>query len=210
MTLQAKLTLGSVVLATVMVGLVSAVELENEIERQFRETLERAIVQRDLVTNLVSQTLNRHRTVPLEEALSDPELQSNLVNIIANSHAILEIAVLDAQNKILLDSDKDRVGATTPPVPDFQPIVTTMGWYGKLRVLLERGTHYYQLQEAKLGPSPLLFVRVIIEPALIRNDIGPNLQKNFVVALLSVLGAVVVTSLFSAVAFRPLGRIGHM
>jgi hypothetical protein len=51
---------------------------------------------------------------------------------------------------------------------------------------------------------------VIIEPALIRNDIGPNLQKNFVVALLSVLGAVVVTSLFSAVAFRPLGRIGHM
>jgi len=212
MTLQTKLTLGSVVLATLMVGLVSAVELENEIERQFAETLERATVQRDLATNLVRQSLNRQRTVGLEDALRDPELQSNLVNIIANSHAILEIAVLDPQNKILLDSDKDRVGATAPPVPDFRPIVTSTGWYRKLRVLLESGTHYYQLQEAKLGFSTeaLLSVRVIIEPALIRNDIGPNLQKNFVVALLSVLGAVVVTSLFSAVAFRPLGRIGHM
>lgn len=213
MTLQTKLTLGSVVLATLMVGLVSAVELENEIERQFAETLERATVQRDLTTNLVTQSLNRQRTVGLEQALNDPELQSNLVNIIAYSHAILEIAVIDPHNKILLDSDKDRVGATAPPVPEFRPIVTSTGWYGKLRVLLERGTHYYQLEEAKLGPSqsePLLLVRVIIEPALIRNDIGPNLQKNFIVALLSVLGAVVVTSLFSAVAFRPLGRIGHM
>lgn len=215
MTLQTKLTLGSVVLATLMVGLVSAVELENEIERQFAETLERATVQRDLTTNLVTQSLNRQRTVGLEQALRDPELQSNLVNIIAYSHAILEIAVLDPHNKILLDSDKDRVGATAPPVPEFRPIVTSTGWYGKLRVLLERGTHYYQLEEAKLGAGttpnePLLLVRVIIEPALIRNDIGPNLQKNFIVALLSVLGAVVVTSLFSAVAFRPLGRIGHM
>src|SRR5579864_7806341 len=117
MTLQAKLTLGSVVLATLMVGLVSAVELENEIERQFAETLERATVQRAVATNLVRQSLNRHRTVPLEEALSDPDLESNLVNIIANSHAILEIAVVDTHNKILIDSDKDRVGVTAPPLP---------------------------------------------------------------------------------------------
>src|SRR5579871_393595 len=213
MTLQAKLTLGSVVLATLMVGLVSAVELGNEIERQFAETLERAGAYRDLATNLVSQSLNRQLRVGIEEALRDPELQGNLVNIIANSHAILEIAVVDPQNKILLDSDKDRVGVTAPPLPDFRPIVTGTGWYGKLRVLTERGTHYYQLPEVTLGASPkepVVGVRVVIEPALIRADIIPNLQKNAVVAVLSVLGAVVVTFLFSAVAFRPLGRIGHM
>lgn len=213
MTLQAKLTLGSVVLASLMVGLVSAVELENEIERQFAETLERATVQQDLVTGLVSQTLNRQRTLGVEDALRDPELQNNLIHIIASSHAILEIAVLNPQYRILLDNDKDRIGVTSPPYPDFRPIVTTAGWYQKLRVLLERGTHYYQLQESKLGTSPkepLLLVRVVIEPALIRNDIGPGLQRNAIVALLSVIGAVIVTFLFSAVAFRPLGRIGHM
>src|SRR5690349_7457605 len=111
MTLQAKLTLGSVVLATLIVGLVSAVELSNEIEQQFAETLGRAQVQRDLATNLVSQSLNRHRNLKVEDALQDPELQSNLVSIMAYSGAILEIAVVNPQNKILLDSDKDRVGA---------------------------------------------------------------------------------------------------
>src|SRR5437660_284400 len=137
MTLQAKLTLGSVVLASLMVALVSAVELESEIERQFGETLERATVQRSLVTSLVQQTLNRQqqRTLKLEDALQDPELQSNLVNIIANSHAILEIAVLNPQYRILLDNDRDRIGVTSPPYPDFLPIVTSAGWYDKLRVL---------------------------------------------------------------------------
>jgi signal transduction histidine kinase len=213
MTLQAKLTLGSVVLATLMVGVVSAVELGNEIEQQFEETLERARVLRSFAINLVSQTLNRRRTMGIEDALQDPELQGNLVAIIAYSHAILEIAVVNPQNRILLDSDKERVGVTAPPLPDFQPIVNSSGWYKKLQVLTERGTHYYQLQEVKLGPSPnepLVSVRVVIEPALIRPDIIPNLQKNAVVAVLSVLGAVVVTFLFSAVAFRPLGRIGQM
>jgi signal transduction histidine kinase len=212
MTLQAKLTLGSVVLATLMVGLVSAVELGNEIEQQFADTLERAIVLRDLTGNLVSQALNRQRTLKIEDALQDPELQHNLVSVIANSHAILEIAVINPQNKILLDSDKERVGITVPPYPDFRPIVTQAGWYRKLQVLTHRGTQYYQLEELKLGAAskPLVSVRVVIEPALIRSDIMPDLQKNAVVAGLSVLGAVVVTFLFSAVAFRPLGRIGHM
>ena len=213
MTLKAKLTLGSVVLATVMVGLVSAVELGNEIERHFEETLESAGVLRDVATNLVSQALNVHRTLKIEDALQDPELQRNLVSIKAYSHAILEIAVLNPQYKILLDSDNERVGITVPPLPDFRPIVTQAGWYRKLQVLTESGTHYYQLQELKLGPSPSepqVLVRVVVEPALIRADIFPNLEKNAVVAVLSVLGAVVVTFLFSAVAFRPLGRIGHM
>ena len=213
MTLQTKLTLGSVVLATVMVGLVSAVELGNEVQRQFAETLERATAQRTLALNLVTQSINRQRNLQIEDALRDPELQDNLVSIIANSHAILEIAVLNPQNKILLDSDMDRVGATSPPFPDFRPIVTDAGVYRKLQVLSEPGTHYYQLPELKLGPNPnepQVLVRVVIEPALIRPDIMPNLQKNVLVAILSVLGAAMVTFLYSAVAFRPLGRIGHM
>src|SRR5579864_243468 len=129
MTLQTKLTLGSVVLATVMVVLVSGVEVGNEIERQFEETLERATVQRDLAKDLVSQSLNRHRNLKIEAALQDPELQNNLVSIRAYSHVILEIAVVNPQNRILLDSDKDRVGITVPPLPDFRPIVATYGWY---------------------------------------------------------------------------------
>jgi len=210
MTLQGKLTIGSVVLVSLMVGLVSSVDLANEIEAQFEATLERADALQTVVTNLVPQSLNRQRNVDLQQALTEPELQSNLVAIMAASHAILEIAVMDAQHRIVLDSSPVRVGETPLPEPDFRKLVNETGWLGKLRVLLQRGTHYYQLQESKLGPNPVLYVRVIIEPALLRLDIGPNLRKDAGVAALSVFGAGCITFLFSAVVFRPLGRIGRM
>jgi signal transduction histidine kinase len=213
MTLQGKLTIGSVVLVSLMVGLVSFVDLANEIEAQFEATLERADALQAVVTNLVPQSLNRQRNVDLPQALKDPELQNNLVAIMVASHAILEIAVMDAHHRIVLDSSPVRVGETPLPAPDFRKLVKETGWLGKLRVLLQRGTHYYQLEESKLGSSQqgaVLYVRVIIEPALIRPDIGPNLQKDAGVAALSVFGAGCITFLFSAVVFRPLGRIGRM
>ncbi|PWT98474.1 MAG: hypothetical protein C5B51_29215 [Terriglobia bacterium] len=211
MTLQAKLTLGSVVLASLMVGIVSAVDLANEMQRQFESTLERADTMKTVASTMLSQSLNRQRTVPLREALRDPDLQNLLVSIVA-SRAILEVAVVDPHNEILLDTYPARLGVTSPPYPDFRPLVLSSSWYDKLRVLVQRETRYYQLEQPIGTPEgkPLLYVRIIIDPTLIRNDINPTMQKNARVAILSVIGAVCLTFMLSAVAFRPLGRLGQM
>ena len=152
--------------------------------------------------------------MPLADALKDQDLASLLVNIITSSRAILEVAVVDPQNMILADSDPDRVGVTSPKYPSFD---TTTKWYEKLQILLRRETQYYQLEQQlgtqKLGTSeqvPLLYVRVIIDPKLLRGDIIPTLQENIRIGVLSVIGAACITFLFSAVAFRRLGRIGQM
>jgi signal transduction histidine kinase len=212
MTLQAKLTLGSVVLASLMVGVVSAVDLANEMQRQFESTLERAQTLKGVVTNMVSQSLNRQRNLPLREALRDSDLQALLVSTMAASGAILEVAVVDPHNEILLDSDPARLGVTSPPYPDFEPLVVSASWTEKLGLLLRPESRYYQLEQPIGTPEgkPLLYVRTIIYPALIRNDINPTMQKNARVAVLSVIGAVCLTFLLSAVAFRPLGQLGHM
>src|SRR4029077_20403662 len=118
MTLQAKLTLGSVVLASLMVGVVSAVDLANEMQRQFESTLERAKTLKVFATTVVSQSLNRKRTLPLREALRDPELQALLVSTMIASGAILEVAIVDPHNEILLDTYPARLGVTSPPYPD--------------------------------------------------------------------------------------------
>src|SRR5579862_3340242 len=111
MTLQAKLTLGSVVLASLMVGIVSAVDLVNEMQRQFDSTLERADTLKRLASRMVRETLNRQRDKPEREALGDPDLKGFLIDIMTASHAILEVAVVDpSTNEILLDSDRNRVG----------------------------------------------------------------------------------------------------
>ncbi len=212
MTLQAKLTLGSVVLASLMVGVVSAVDLVNEMERQFEATLERADTLKIVATNTVSQSLNRQRTLPLREALRDPDLQNLLVSIMVASRAILEVAIVDPHNEILLDTYPAHLGVISPPYPDFRRLVTATSWYEKLQVLLRLENRYYQLEQPIGTPEgkTLLFVRILIDPALIRNDINSIMQKNARVAILSIVGAVCLTFLLSAMAFRPLGRLGHM
>lgn len=212
MTLQTKLTLGSVAMVSLIVGLVAAVNFQSEVQGQFETTLERAKNLRIQATTFVRQSLDRQQTVPLADALKDPDLASLLVNIITASRAILEVAVVDPENVILADSDPYRLGVKSPGYPPFEPIVTTKKWYEKLQILLRRETQYYQLEQ-KLGTSeqvPLLYVRVIIDPKLLRGDIIPTLQENIRIGVLSVIGAACITFLFSAVAFRRLGRIGQM
>lgn len=212
MTLQAKLTLGSVGLVSLMVAVVSAVDLGNEMQRQFESTLERANALKTVASRMVSQSLNRQRTVSFREALRDPDLQSLLVDVLSAGGAILEVAVVDTHNEVLLDSGPTPLGSTLPSYPNFQPLVTTSPWYDKLRLLLRRDPRdYYQLEQ-ELGEEgkPLLFVRIIIAPALIRDDINPTMRKDANVAILSVIVAVCFTFLLSAAAFRPLGQLSHL
>ncbi|HWB95953.1 MAG TPA: hypothetical protein VG672_04605, partial [Bryobacteraceae bacterium] len=82
MKLQARLTLWSVLLMAAVVAIISAVDLGNEIEQQFESTLERAELLNKVAANLVLAALARQPTVPLQEALHDETLASNLVDIL--------------------------------------------------------------------------------------------------------------------------------
>lgn len=212
MTLKSKLTLGSVGLVSLMVTVVSAVDLANLMQRQFESTLERADSLKTLASHMVSQSVNRQTTRQVREALRDPELQSLLVSALTAGDAILEVAVVDPHNEILLDTDSTLLGRTQPPYPPFLPLVTSSPWYEKLRLLRRQDARdYYQLeQELGTGDKPLLLVRVIIAPALIRDKINPTMREDANVAMASVAAAVGLTLLFSTVAFRPLGRLGHL
>jgi len=207
MNLQARLTLYYVLLVVVMVGFISFVDLAIEMNQQFSLTLDRADSLRIFASDIVGLSLNRQLTKPMEEALREPELAKLLQDTMLASQAILEIAVVSPDNRVLADTLPDELGKNQPAYDDFRPIVTKTDWYDKWRVLRE--SKYYQLQQP-LGPingPPTLYVRVIVDPALIRNDIQLRLKESATVALLSIVGAVCLTVAFSAVAFRPLGRL---
>ena len=212
MTLQARLTLSSVVVTTVIVAVVSAVDLGNDMERQFEDTLRRAELIRTDVSNAVRQAVERaQQGLSLREALRQPELTAQLEEILADSPSLTEIAVCDRKNEILLDSDPKRLGETFLAFPDFAPLVKNTGWREKLRIL-GNDSKSYQLEQL-LGPpggEALLHVRVVVAPFLIRHDISPTLRKNATVAVLSVLGAVIITLAFSTLAFRSVGRLNKM
>jgi len=210
MNIQARLTLSSVLVMTAIVAIVSVLDLGHEMDAQFSETLEQADLMKRVASNMVVETLNRDRQNPWRVALQAPSLQRGLVDIMSASHAILEIAVCDANRQILLDSDPRSQGKSFPSYADFQPIVANTNWLDKVRILSQQT--YYQLEQP-LGPAgqPELFVRVVIYPPLIRVfDIMPTLKRSISVALATIGGALCITLLFSFIAFRPLGRLGHL
>ena len=186
-------------------------DLANVTRLEFDATLERAQLMKNVAAELVGEALNRRRSAALRDALRDPELSGALVNVLAASRAIVEVAVVSPANEILADSEQDRAGSAPPKYPDFETLVRTAGWYGRARLLVAGDARYYQLEQA-LGAQgqPLVYVRVIVAPALIFGDIQKSLAGAAAVSLLALAGAAMIAFLASAVTFRKLGQIGRM
>jgi len=211
MTLRTRLTLGSAALATLIAGTISGVDLANVLRLQFEATLERAQLMKGVAGELVRDALNRQRSAPLAEALKDPELSTELLNILTASR-ILEIEVVDPEGRIVADSDPSRIGWAAPQYPDFQALVRDTNWYGKARLLASGATQYYQLEQV-MGTAEgqaLVAVRVILAPALIKGDIQKSLGANAEAALVALLGALSLALAASTAALRKLGQIGRM
>lgn len=209
MTIQARLTFSSVLVMAVVIAVISVLDLGYQMDAQFSMTLERADLLKRVASSMVRETLNRERQIPWRDALRSSNLQRSLIDVGNSTRTLLEIAVCDTSNTILLDSVPDRQGKQFQTAPRFEPIVHDANWFQKLLILNQK--QFYQL-EVPLGQrnKPELYVRVLIYPPLIAADIIPTLKKSATVAVASVAGAVGITLLFSIVAFRPLGRLGHL
>jgi hypothetical protein len=211
MTLQVKATLGSVLLATIMVTLVSSVDLGSYMNLGLEATFERADSIKDVAKDAVIDALNRQRDVPLREALRDPELTRKLLSLLRSPNGVLSIDMVSAENREVLASTlENRIGSTALE-PDFSKLVHERSWFEKLNVLLYEGRRYYMLQDP-VGSSgaTIFYVRVVIYPALIRPPLKDTLYQQAEVAIFSVGGAVLLTFLFSMAVFRSLGHIGQM
>ncbi len=215
MNLQAKLTLGAVLLETLIVGAISAVDLGNAVQIEFESARKRADLVRLVASDYVAQALNSRAFPKLSdrEKLRDPDLSQRLERLMTESVELIEISVVDPHNEIWADSDPSRLGLVETSYPDFAALVAKQTWWQKVNLLASKKNSFYQMEQP-LGPHingpPLVIVRVVVDAALVSHYVGPTLRKTVEAALLSFAGAVVLTFLFSALAFRRLGRLGHM
>src|ERR1039458_7898543 len=147
MTLQTKVTFGSVLLATVIVTAVSGVDLGSFMDLELEATLERADVIKGVATGEVTDTLNRRRDVVLREALLDPELNRKLLNLLRSPNGVLSIDMVSADSQEVLASTLDSRVSSKASDPDFSTLVRQRGWFEKLDVLLFNDRRYYMLQD---------------------------------------------------------------
>ena len=93
MNLQAKLTLAFILLVVVIVATISVIDLGNILQLQFEGTLERADVINPVATRFVMDTRNSQLDIPLREALRATSLSQDLLDLLTNAKAILEIGI---------------------------------------------------------------------------------------------------------------------
>jgi hypothetical protein len=211
MSLRVQLTLWSVLVMTLIVGVVTAVDLVQEVRHQFDSTLDRANFYIDHAADLVQSKANRDRTVPVQVALRrDPDLSRELLNLMTASKSLYEIAVCDSQEVILSDSDPEQINKKCPSYPDFERLVKG-GVIEKTRVWLKNLPQKYQLSKGLgVGSKPEIYVRVVVWPGLIQKDMIPTIWQHAELSAFLLAGAIVAAILFSAIAFRPIGKLGHM
>src|SRR5579864_2111243 len=214
MNRRARLTLISVGLVALLTGFISAFYLKTDIEKQFQVSLERAQVMKSLAADTVARSGEQQSTLPIPDALAgDADLASRLRKIMTASGSLLEIAVCDRYNSVLLSTDRRAGDAFPSDYPDYEQLVKRGSLWRKVRVLVDARTpRYYELSEV-LGPEgedPDLFIHVVIFPALLQKEIVPELQKAGVISLVSILGSILIALVFSHFAFKPLSNVTRM
>src|SRR5580704_6681899 len=109
MNRRARLTLISVGLVALLTGFISAYYLKTDIEKHFQVSLERAEVMKSLAVDSVVRSTEQESDLPIPEALSnDADLAARLRKIMTVSGSLLEIAVCDRNNNVLLSTDTSR------------------------------------------------------------------------------------------------------
>ena len=101
---------------------------------------------------------------PCGKRCAIPTSSSELVDVLTASRTLLEIAVCDRNNEILADSDPGRLGKTFENYADFAPLVTNTTWWGKLQTLFSDKRYYQLEQPLAAGGQTILYVRVVVYP----------------------------------------------
>jgi len=215
MHLRAQLTLWLVLVMTLIVGAVGAFDLAQEINVQFRFTKERAENARERAVESVIRARDRNLNVAsIPEALrQDSQLPKDLVTIMTAEHSpVIEIAVCDPQGVILADTVPLSVGTTFPAYPELGPLI---GGSLRRKITVLAGSaakQRYQLSQglAPPGEKVAVDVRVVVVPGLIEPEIIPAVQSHARTSILLLIGSIVAAFAFSAIAFRPIGKLGKM
>lgn len=214
MRLQLRLTLWSILVMTVVVTSVSALDLIGEINSQFELALTRSLPI-DFAVHAVARAVERTPRATAEASVrEDPLLSEQLAQMLTYGQFIVEIAVCDLNETILNDSDSEKVGTKLLQSEDFAEFVKNRGWWEKLRVLL-KGDKTYEVTKDLVNSRGAAEQRIhiVVDPALMRHgneSVIPILVDHLRVAAASIFGALIAVLILSATAFRPLGKLGEM
>ena len=213
LSLQGRLTIWSIVVMALIVGVVTTSDLIGEVDTQFAVTLQRAELLKQLATTLASNAADRDRTRNVPEVIRESrELGPQLLNLMTATKDIVDIVITDAGGSVITGVDPDQAGSAFAPLEPFRPLVEHGRWWTKVHMLFMQDTKSYQISQQVFDQNHKVqfVVHVLVAPPLIQQSVVPILLSHAKISLLTIACAIFGAFVFSTIAFRPLGKLGSM
>jgi signal transduction histidine kinase len=213
MTLQARLTLWSMLVMASIVTIVSLSDLASAVNRQFDSALEHGEEILKFVPTLV---ITEAKIIKAANGVNtvehSPVLDRMLSHLALSSHNVDQIVVSDPSGRVVADSYASLLAQPYTPRADFTAFVNGQPWWRKYWALY-RTRDPFEISAIQRDPetnAEIDVIHVILLPSAIRTMVAPILHEHAWVAIFSVVFAVLAAFVFAIIAFHPLGKLGKM
>jgi len=223
-SLKARLRLAVVALVVVIVSAVSLLNVHRLAEARFQDFAQRAAMAAQQVKSFliyrVRDLSQRRQPAPesVEEAVAlwqdmvreDPDLAAMLDSTVASARVVVEILVAGRDGRILAASNRSRIGALHPKLPDLIAWDQAGPWKKLWEVFSRRED--YQVSVA-LGlpeqPQPVFTIHVVVSSVLLRDALLPQVGSISLIFLASLALSLALAVMVSNLSLRPLARISE-
>ncbi|HUS07699.1 MAG TPA: ATP-binding protein [Bryobacteraceae bacterium] len=222
MSLKTRLLVLIVLLATVIVTVLSAVNLNSLVQTWSTSVLEKSDLVAQLVKSLVLARIKERvaavRPVPrtlidtkllwTKIVADDAELKSLLVTTMSNATMIVEIVVAGESGEILAGTNLSKTEGTMRKLPSFSDW-KSKDVTGRL-VELTKGNQDYEVTVPLGVPQqrlPIFTIQVVVSSAVLRDALLPQVRFLGIVSAASLLMSILLGAFSANLALGPLTRI---
>lgn len=145
----------------------------------------------------------------VEESLqTDAGLSSLVQSVIGYSPTVYDIAITDAGGKAIIHTDPGVVGHIVSRREDLDEL-RSAGFWKQLRAVYGEPKVYEVRLPMERNGVQFATIRVGISTVFLKSTLQPKLNRAVILALTSILLALIVAALLSNLALRPLERISR-
>src|SRR6185437_11022836 len=148
------------------------------------------------------------RAALMEALQTDPNLNTFLDSIVANSSIIYDAAVAGQDDRAILDTDPNLIGQTLTDRPDLRQ-VRDAGFREQLRLVFSAPRVYDVRMPLQLNGTPFGSTRVGVSTVFLKNEIQPHLHRAIVISVSAILISLILAAGLSNLALSPLARISQ-
>src|SRR5579863_4816743 len=117
---------------------------------------------------------------------TDRDLTAMLDSVVASWPFVYDAAIVDADGKAILHTNRDLIGKVVPERPSFQ-LVQRAKFREKLRLVYSPAKVYDVTRPLQLNGAPFGSVRVGVSTVFLKSEINPRLQHAVVFSGMAIL-----------------------